>query len=206
MARKRKADHDSAVAGALALFWQRGYQRASTRELEERTGLTRFTLQTAYGGKEKFFLETLDAYLDNAEAQHFPNPATFSIDDLAVWFEDIASAEKMPRIEDAGCLAFNSISQFDRSDIEINARIERYMDGLESRFAEILERAEQCGELRLPQSPSGTAKILIGLLLGLHSIMRARTVDSFPQDYAAAAAELIRSWETSSAEKPRTRA
>lgn len=197
MARKRKADHDSAIAGALDLFWKRGYQGASTRELEEETGLTRFTLQKTYGGKESFFLETLDAYLNNAEDRHFPNPETYSIDDLATWFEDVASEERMPALGDAGCLAFNSINQFDRTDTEVNKRIERYLNSLEARIVEILKRAETQGDVQLPLGPIASAKVLIGLLLGLHSVMKARTSDDLPRSYAAAAANLMRSWKNS---------
>ena len=195
MARKRKTDHDSAVAGALDLFWRRGYHGASTRELEHETGLTRFTLQTTYGGKEKFFLKTLDAYLDNAEACHFPDPDTYSLDDLANWFRGIASTDRMPKIEDAGCLAFNSISSFDRTDLEVNARIERYLKTLEARFAAILDRARSQGTVGADVDPVGGAKLLIGLLLGLHTIMKARTSDHFPQSYAEAAVRLIEGWK-----------
>ena len=195
MARKRKADHESAITDALSLFWHRGYNGASTRELEEKTGLTRFTLQKTYGGKENFFLATLDAYLDNAEAQHFPDPETCTVDDLARWLEDIASPEKMPLVGDAGCLAFNSISQFDRTDTEINMRVERYLSSLEHRFVEILRRTQARGEVHLPLGPEASGKILIGLLLGLHTVMKARTEDAFPQAYASAAADLVRSWK-----------
>nr|WP_237217969.1 TetR/AcrR family transcriptional regulator C-terminal ligand-binding domain-containing protein [Ruegeria lacuscaerulensis] len=195
VARKRKTDHDSAVAGALDLFWRRGYHGASTRELEQQTGLTRFTLQTTYGGKEKFFLKTLDAYLDNAEARHFPDPETYALDDLASWFRGIASTERMPKIEDAGCLAFNSISSFDRSDPEVNARIERYLTALEGRFAAILCRAKDDGAIRSEVDPDEAARVLIGLLLGLHTIMKARTSDQFPQSYAQAAVGLIEGWK-----------
>ncbi len=195
MARKRKTDHDSAVAGALDLFWRRGYHGASTRELEQETGLTRFTLQTTYGGKEKFFLKTLDTYLDNAEARHFPDPETYSLDDLGNWFEGIASVQRMPKIEDAGCLAFNSISSFDRADPEVNARIERYLTALEGRFAAILSRAKAEGAMGADVDPAEGAKLLIGLLLGLHTIMKARTSDQFPQSYAKAAVGLIEGWK-----------
>ena len=195
MARKRKTDHDSAVAGALDLFWRRGYHGASTRELEQETGLTRFTLQTTYGGKESFFLKTLDTYLDNAEAQHFPDPEVFSLDDLAAWFQAIASTERMPKIEEVGCLAFNSISAFDRSDPEVNARIERYLTTLEGRFAAIVGRAKAAGKLRAEVVPDEAAKLLIGLVLGLHTIMKARTTDQFPQSYAQAAVGLIETWK-----------
>lgn len=195
MARKRKTDHDSAVAGALDLFWRQGYHGASTRELEQETGLTRFTLQTTYGGKEKFFLKTLDTYLDNAEARHFPDPDTFSLDNLANWFRGITSTDRMPKIKDAGCLAFNSISSFERSDPEVNARIERYLTALEGRFSTILSRAKTEGTLRADIDPDEAAKLLIGLLLGLHTIMKARTSDHFPQSYSEAAVGLIEGWK-----------
>ena len=153
MARNRKVDHETAISGALELFWRKGYEGASTREIEEQTGLTRFTLQTVYGGKEKFFLETLDTYLNNAEDHHFPNSDSFSVDDLADWLESIASDEKIPRIADNGCLAFNAIGQFDRGDAQVNARIERYLVSLETRFYTILSTAQSRGEVSLPQSP-----------------------------------------------------
>lgn len=202
MARKRKADHDEAIAGALELFWRKGYVGASTREIEEKTGLTRFSLQKSYGGKENFFLETLDAYLDAAEARHFPNPDSYSLDDLAYWFESIASDQKMPRMEDAGCLAFNAISDFERSDPEVNARIERYLQALESRFAAILQRASDEGRMALPLETTACAQVLVGLLLGLHTIIKARTDDVMARTYAASAVGVLRSWELPEGHRP----
>ncbi|MGR3677407.1 MAG: TetR/AcrR family transcriptional regulator [Paracoccaceae bacterium] len=195
MARKRKVDHDGAIAGALDLFWRKGYDGASTRDIEEETGLTRFTLQTAYGGKERFFLETLDAYLDNAEEKHFPNPDTFSISDLADWFQSIASAQKMPKVEDAGCLAFNSIAQFDRADAEINQRIERYLHSLEARFRDIITNESKQGKIAPPLDSAAAAQLLVTLLLGLHSIIKARTSDDSVRSYAASASALMQSWQ-----------
>lgn len=101
----------------------------------------------------------------------------------------------MPKIEDAGCLAYNSTSSFDRSDPEVNARIERYLIALEGRFAAILNHAKSQGAVRADVDPVGSARLLIGLLLGLHAIMKARTSDQFPQSCAEAAAGLIEGWK-----------
>lgn|GEM_PF-3190208 len=195
MGRARKTDHGDVVAAALNLFWQQGYADSSTREIEQRTGLTRFTLQTAYGGKEKFFLEVLDAYLDAAEAKHFPDARTFTIDDLANWFEKLASYERMPAISDSGCLILNSIGQFDRTDHKINQRIERYMSVLKQRFTEILRRSESIGAVRLAQPTEPTANLLMTMLLGIHVVMKARTSDGAARSHAKAAADIIRSWK-----------
>ncbi|MEP1209253.1 MAG: TetR/AcrR family transcriptional regulator [Rhizobiaceae bacterium] len=195
MARKRNVDHETVVAAAVDLFWDRGYRGASTREIEERTGLTRFTLQTAYGGKEGFFLDTLDAYLDNAEANHFPKPESFDLEALANWFENLAAEPRIPDRQQNGCLAFNSISEFDRQDTEINKRIERYMACLEQRIEQILQKAVEKGEARRDVDPPQMARILVGLLLGLHVVIKARSDDAVPQLHAKSAADLIRSWK-----------
>lgn len=194
MARKRKADHDAVIASAIGLFWNHGYAGASTREIEKETGLTRFTLQTVYGGKEKFFLDALDAYLDGAEATHFPQAESFTLGDLAGWFERLADAERMPRIGDSGCLAFNSIAEFGRDHGEVNKRIERYLNALEGRVKRILQRADAGGQLRAGLDLDACSRVAVSLLLGLHGIIKARSDDTLPQAHARSIAALIRSW------------
>ena len=195
MARKRKTDHDSAVAAALNLFWKRGYDGASTREIEKMTGLTRFTLQTTYGGKEGFFLDTLDAYLDHAEAHHFPDPETFDLEALAVWFEQLVEPDRIPDIDESGCLAFNSISEFERGNVDINERIQRYLNSFESRVLEILRNESERGNLLNGIGVEQLAHILVDLLLGIHAVIKSRSDNALPMVHAKSVAELIRSWK-----------
>lgn len=195
MSRQRKTDHESAVSAALELFWDQGYNGASTREIEKKTGLTRFTLQTAYGGKEGFFLDTLDAYLDRAETDHFPNPETFDIEALAIWFQELVAAGRIPLIEQTGCLAFNSINEFERGNVEINKRIQRYLNAFEDRVLVILRKSSERGELQKNMAIEQMAHILVSLLLGLHAAIKARSDDDLPQAHANSIATLIRSWK-----------
>ncbi len=194
MPRGRKNDHDSVVGAAQVQFWQNGYVGTSTRMIEESTGLTRFTLQTAYGGKEAFFLETLDAYLDRAENQYFPNPATARLEDLAIWFENFSDELAMPRIGDQGCLLLNAINDFDRGNGQVDARIARYFDCLQERFTQIIANAIDRGDAIPDLEPRQNALLLISLLLGLSTIIKARTDNSMVKSHTAAAAEMIRSW------------
>lgn len=194
MARKRKADHDTAVAAALDLFWSQGYD-ASTREIEEKTGLTRFTLQTAYGGKEGFFLDTLDAYLDRAEQHHFPDPDSCDLAGLADWFESLAEPGRIPLIDQKGCLAFNSIADFDRENDEINKRVQRYLRMFEERVSFILQRAKDAGILTDAITPNDASRVLVDLLLGLHVTMKARANDDIARQHASSIAVLVRGWQ-----------
>ena len=194
MSRSRKVDHGTVIDAAQGVFWDHGYQGASTRQIEERTGLTRFTLQTTYGGKEAFFLETLDAYMDRVEAEHLPDPENTSLEDLAKWFENRANPEVMPQIGAQGCLLLNAITEFDRDGGEVDQRIGRYFDELHKRFARILSRAVEEGDAVDGLNPEVNAHLLLNLLMGLSLTVKARPNDAFVQPFADAAGIQIRQW------------
>lgn len=194
MPRKKKIESEAAIAAALNVFWQSGYAGAGTRDIEDQTGITKFTLQKSYGGKEGLFLETLDAYLDAAEAKHFPSAEDFDVEALAVWFEQLMSTEKMPLIEHSGCLAFNSIGGFDRANEKINSRIVRYISGFEQRVERILAREAAKGKLSDSLTPSQMAQVLVTQLLGLHALIKARQSDAFAQSYGVACVAMLRGW------------
>ena len=194
MSRQRNVNHEAALLAAKELFWQEGYAGTSTRELEEQTGLTRFTLQNVYGGKRGFFLDTLDEYLNNAEQEFFPDPASFNLETLAEWFEQLGRAETMPLIGASGCLAINSMNEFDRDDVEVNQRIQRYFSSIEGRFCKVLENARSDGAMSADLDPKKLSRLLVSQLLGLQVIFRGRIDDQFPASFAEATAAMIRSW------------
>ena len=194
MSRSRKVDHSTVIDAAQSVFWDHGYQGTSTRQIEERTGLTRFTLQTTYGGKESFFLQTLDAYLDQAEVGFLPDPDKTDLETLASWIEGRSDPAVMPMIGAKGCLLLNSIAEFDRDGGEIDDRIARYFDVLEVRLTKILTRSIADGEMDQSLDPQEKAKLLISLLMGLAMTIKARPNDEFAKPYTEAAATMIRQW------------
>lgn len=194
MSRPRKSDHASAVQAAKQAFMRNGFAGTSTRQIEECSGLTRFTLQTTYGGKMPFFLEVLDAYLDGAEAKFFPDPATTDLEGLAVWFERLSAPDIMPTIGDKGCMVLNTIEEFKRDGDQVDLRIDRYFEVLQGRFSQIIGTAKDQKVIADDTDPQERAKILISLLLGISLTIRARTDDAAPHGYTSAAAALIRGW------------
>ncbi len=55
-------DRDLALERAMHVFWQRGYEAASISELTAAMGITAPSLYTAFGDKERLFLEAIERY------------------------------------------------------------------------------------------------------------------------------------------------
>ena len=55
-------DRDAALESAMHVFWQRGYEAASISELTSAMGITAPSLYTAFGDKERLFLEAIERY------------------------------------------------------------------------------------------------------------------------------------------------
>lgn len=70
----------------MARVWTHGFSSLGTRQIEEETGITRFTLQMTYGGKMKLFLTALDAYLDMFERSALLNTTDGGLGGIARFF------------------------------------------------------------------------------------------------------------------------
>jgi AcrR family transcriptional regulator len=55
-------DRDVALEQAMHVFWERGYEAASIADLTSAMGITPPSLYTAFGDKEKLFLEAIERY------------------------------------------------------------------------------------------------------------------------------------------------
>jgi AcrR family transcriptional regulator len=60
--RPRAFDRDAALAEAMRLFWERGYEATSVSELTEAMGIRPGSLYAAFGDKVSLFKEVVHAY------------------------------------------------------------------------------------------------------------------------------------------------
>ncbi|MER5530824.1 TetR/AcrR family transcriptional regulator [Streptomyces sp. NPDC002677] len=61
--RPRSFDRDEALEGAIAVFWEHGYEATSIALLTKTVGIGAASLYAAFGDKRALFLEALDRYL-----------------------------------------------------------------------------------------------------------------------------------------------
>lgn len=195
MARPRKRDQAEALNAAMELFWTTGFCPLGTREIEEKTGITRFSLQTTFGGKKALFLAALDQYLELFETHAAPPTDADDLSALAQWFETQGAPEHFPAIAAQGCLMVNSIVEFAGSDAEVAERTDRFLDLLRNRFCAALDRASQAGALSPKIDTTGAAEHLTGTTVGMMVMIRAGGSRNACAPVAKATADQIRLWQ-----------
>ena len=165
--RPREFCVDHALAQALRVFWQKGYEGTSLTDLTEAMGITRPSLYAAFGNKESLFRKALDlyqceklAYINQALEQ--PTAREVAETMLRGTVNNVTSND-----EPHGCLgvitsvACGPESQSVRE--EVLQRGEVAKKALMDRF----ERAKVEGDLPPHVDTEGLMRVLIAMLQGI---------------------------------------
>jgi AcrR family transcriptional regulator len=165
--RPREFCVDHALAQALRVFWQKGYEGTSLTDLTEAMGITRPSLYAAFGNKESLFRKALDlyqceklAYINQALEQ--PTAREVAETMLRGTVNNVTSND-----EPHGCLgvitsvACGPESQSVRE--EVLQRGEVAKKALMDRF----ERAKVEGDLPQHVDTEGLMRVLIAMLQGI---------------------------------------
>lgn len=172
MPRSRKVEADTALQSAQIAFRELGFDGLGTRELEERTGITRFTLQTSYGGKKALYLRTLDAYLDAFEAFATPFFGQGGLSEIAGFFRNRVSGGDADDMR-FGCSALNALMEFGGRDAEVNMRRDRYLHLWRDCFSAALSNAKRTGMCASTLNIEMETEHLLAGVLGLNALIRA---------------------------------
>jgi AcrR family transcriptional regulator len=165
--RPREFDCEQALAQALRVFWQRGYEGASMAELTSAMGITKPSLYAAFGNKESLFKKALDLYERDkmayvAEALAAPTCREVA-ESLLRGAVDMTTSTCDPR----GCLGvINSVAcgaEAESIREEVSRRRSSSTQALIQRFA----RAKDEGELPEGVEADALAGYLLAVLQGL---------------------------------------
>lgn len=194
MSRSRKVDPETALGAAMAAFWKYGYGDLGTRQLEQETGITRFTLQTTYGGKMKLYLTALDAYLDDFERSGLLAAAQSDKEGIARFFEMRGDPDVMPQSSCNGCFMLNSTIEFSSGNEDVNQRADRYFAMLRNGFRRALRRSVSQGVPDREIGINAKVEVLLASALGLNVFIRAAGSTGAGREMAASIARMVRGW------------
>jgi TetR/AcrR family transcriptional regulator, transcriptional repressor for nem operon len=168
MARPREFDEEQALAAALEVFWEKGYEATSVQDLTHRMGIQKASLYNTFGDKHALFVralsaysvETLDWYRDRLDRQGSARGA------LAALFGELTKGcdqEGSCR----GCLCVNAAVELAHHDPAIGALLERHNHAQEELFRRVLERGRASGDIPADLDVTATARFLLNVIAGL---------------------------------------
>jgi TetR/AcrR family transcriptional repressor of nem operon len=173
MPRTKEFEPEAALHSAMELFWRKGYEATSMRDLLEGMGIGRGSFYDTFGDKHSLFLAALDRFEQTRTdwiLQALGGPAP--IDSIKYVFERTVDGlvGYKPR---RGCLLANTAVELAPHDPEVAGRISNYVQRTEDAFEAALVRARSAGDLPEQKDPRTLARFLVNNLHGLRVMARA---------------------------------
>lgn len=171
--RPRKFDADEALEAAMQVFWKRGYESASTKELMDAMGINAGSMYSTFGDKDALFEKAFAHY----ERTVFSKASALLKSDgsplervrtlVGCW------AEFMAHPDCKGCLVSHTVSEFGGSDHKVAKRARRLVTSIQKQFAVVIAEAMDAGELPKETDPAAMAAFLTSTAQGLTVMARA---------------------------------
>ncbi|MEU5641998.1 TetR/AcrR family transcriptional regulator [Streptomyces milbemycinicus] len=167
MARTREFDTEAAVSRAMELFWARGYEGTSVRDLTRHLGIGQGSLYAAFGDKDGLYRAALEHYRTTYAAA-----ALRSLDEGA----DARSAIRTMLVERVriatehdgrGCLMINAACERVPQDAATRRTVRDVLGAGQEALAEVLRVAAERGEIAARHDPHTLAAFLVTFLNGL---------------------------------------
>ncbi len=175
MARPREFDESAALDAAIECFWSRGYEATSVRDLTGKMGITGASLYNAFGDKHALFRRALDRYIETGfndclrriEGQLPPREA------IGAFFDDIVE-RSLGDPHRKGCLLVNAALEVAPHDPELQRVVAKFFTKVEEFFQRCVIAGQQSGTITLAQPAQDLARLLLGTLLAIRVMARAR--------------------------------
>ncbi len=166
MARIREFDTEAVVQQAMEVFWTRGYEATSVRDLTVALGVGQGSLYAAFGNKDGLYQAALQRYRETLAAQ--------ALEDLKG--SDVRAAVRkllVDRIRIAvqrdgqGCLMVNGACERLPHDRPTQRAVRETLQASQEALVEVLGAAADRGEIASRHDPHTLAAFLITFLNGL---------------------------------------
>jgi TetR/AcrR family transcriptional repressor of nem operon len=167
MARTREFDAEAAVSRAMELFWARGYEATSVRDLTRHLGIGQGSLYAAFGDKDGLYRAALDHYRST-----FAAAALRTLEEGA----DARSAVRALLVEririavehgGQGCLLVNAATERLPEDQQTGRIVRDVLGANQDALTELLRAAAERGEISARHAPQTLAAFLVTFLNGL---------------------------------------
>ena len=192
MARVKEFDRDQAVRRAAEVFWDKGFERASTEDLLRAMGIGRQSMYDTFGDKRSLYLEALRDYQAWAGADLLDRLRGAASPLAALGDVLLAVARQRARDRDRGCLAVNAATEFGRTDPGVSAFVDAGVTLCQATFERVLAEAKRTGEVRADLDERAAARFLHATLVGMRVSARSGAPAEVLHDIATTAIDGLR--------------
>ena len=167
MGRPRGFDTSAALDAAMRVFWEKGYEGATLRNLESAMRINRSSMWTAFGTKEDLFKLAFERYINDYQGyirEALEKPTIREVVESALrGTVDFLSTPGNPK----GCLSVHgALAVGDESDPVKQWLIEGRRNG-EMRARKRFEEAKKTGDLSKGIDPAAAARYVATIIQGL---------------------------------------
>jgi TetR/AcrR family transcriptional regulator, copper-responsive repressor len=168
--RPRAFDTESALDGALKVFWKHGFQDASLQELTREMGLSKPSLYAAFGDKEALYLQALERYLMQriSKQAEILNAEKNGRQAITSFLHSISGMLCDPMLP-GGCFIINGTADLGgtATPSAVEFALRKALQASEGKLLERLLRAKSDGELHPTANPNELAATFFALLAGI---------------------------------------
>lgn len=168
MARIREFDERHIFETAIDLFWKKGYNSVSTKDLIDAFGISRSSMYGAYKDKRNLFIIALQQYRESASKKiikllNRSDSVKETIFKILTQFVKETIADK----DSKGCFIVNTAIELAPHDDEILKIILEHRNNIVTALTTAIERGMEKGEIKTDQNPKSLANFFYNLINGL---------------------------------------
>jgi len=174
MARPREFDETAVLNAAVECFWARGYEATSVRDLAQQMGITGASLYNAFGDKRALYRRALDHYVANSVADRIQRLESLPPLDAIRGFLDEIVQRSLSDPQHKGCMLVNSALELAPHDPEFQQAIAEVLARIEAFFHGCVVAGQRDGTIAVDKPADDLARLLLGALMGIRVLARAR--------------------------------
>jgi len=162
----------------MQLFWRKGYERTSIRDLVDGTGLNPGSLYDGFGDKRAMFLAALENYCADVVSTAVAGLRETQPGAAAIYgfFHALVEACDDERWC-LGCLLVNTSVDASQIDADIFDAVTDRLEAIEAALLAAVARGQADGSITAPQPADAIAAFLMTLLTGIRVGARAGSAD-----------------------------
>lgn len=166
MGRVRGFKHEEALDKAIYLFWEKGYENTSLKDLLNEMNILNGSFYNCFKNKKTLFAMALERYTNEyaVDVMELFKSGTSFKENMRVLFENSLRCEDLDR--PAGCFIVNCATSDLIEDPEVGELVREKIEGFYSFITEQFIEAQKKGELSSELDPKQTCDIALSYLHG----------------------------------------